>query len=89
MGISTQSHGIQSMLKEGYRHLAGLDEAVIKNTEACKELSTITRTSLSPNGLPLVVGFEIYRFCNIIMAKPAGGPRRDAAAAAGAGMDED
>lgn len=32
-----------------------------------------------------------YSVCKwqIIMAKPAGGPRRDAAAAAGAGMDED
>lgn len=41
---------IQSMLKEGHRHLSGLDEAVIKNIDACKELSTITRTSLGPNG---------------------------------------
>ncbi|KAG7551076.1 TCP-1-like chaperonin intermediate domain superfamily [Arabidopsis thaliana x Arabidopsis arenosa] len=55
MGISTQSHGIQSILKEGYRHLSGLDEAVIKNIEACKELSTITRTSLGPNGMNKMV----------------------------------
>lgn len=48
------------MLKEGYRHLSGLDEAVIKNIEACKELSTITRTSLGPNGLSLLAGFKIY-----------------------------
>ena len=48
--MSMQPYGIQSMLKEGYRHLSGLDEAVIKNIEACKELSTITRTSLGPNG---------------------------------------
>ncbi|KAF2556788.1 hypothetical protein F2Q68_00018356 [Brassica cretica] len=46
-----QPYGIQSMLKDGYRHLSGLDEAVIKNIEACKELSTITRTSLGPNVL--------------------------------------
>uniref|UniRef100_M4F2X3 T-complex protein 1 subunit theta n=1 Tax=Brassica campestris TaxID=3711 RepID=M4F2X3_BRACM len=39
-----QLYGIQSMLKEGYRH-----QAVIKNIKACKELSTITRTSLGPN----------------------------------------
>jgi len=50
VGMSMQPYGIQSMLKEGYRHLSGLDEAVIKNIEACKELSTITRTSLGPNG---------------------------------------
>lgn len=38
------------MLKEGHKHLSGLDEAVVKNIEACKELSAITRTSLGPNG---------------------------------------
>ncbi|XP_033144329.1 T-complex protein 1 subunit theta isoform X1 [Brassica rapa] len=55
MTMSMQPYGIQSMLKEGYRHLSGLDEAVIKNIEACKELSTITRTSLGPNGMNKMV----------------------------------
>jgi len=45
-----QPYGIQSMLKEGHKHLSGLDEAVLKNIDACKQLSTITRTSLGPNG---------------------------------------
>ena len=53
MGLQMQSHGIQSMLKEGHRHLSGLDEAVLKNVEACKALSIITRTSLGPNGISL------------------------------------
>jgi hypothetical protein len=44
------SFGMQSMLKEGHKHLSGLDEAVLKNIDACKQLSTITRTSLGPNG---------------------------------------
>ncbi|XP_010524976.1 PREDICTED: T-complex protein 1 subunit theta-like [Tarenaya hassleriana] len=55
MGFSMQPYGIQSMLKEGYRHLSGLDEAVIKNIDACKELSTITRTSIGPNGMNKMV----------------------------------
>jgi hypothetical protein len=38
------------MLKEGHRHLSGLEEAVLKNIDACRELSAITRTSLGPNG---------------------------------------
>ncbi|CAL5421061.1 unnamed protein product [Camellia sinensis] len=42
-------YGIQSMLKEGHKHMSGLDEAVLKNIDACKQLSTITRTSLGPN----------------------------------------
>lgn len=50
MGFQMPSHGIQSMLKEGHKHFSGLDEAVLKNIDACKQLSTITRTSLGPNG---------------------------------------
>ncbi|KAI5410245.1 hypothetical protein KIW84_055657 [Lathyrus oleraceus] len=42
---------MQSMLKEGHKHLSGLDKAVLKNTDACNQLSTITRTSLGPNGM--------------------------------------
>ncbi|XP_057764110.1 T-complex protein 1 subunit theta-like [Salvia miltiorrhiza] len=55
VGLSMQPYGIQSMLKEGHRHLSGLDEAVIKNIDACKQLSTITRTSLGPNGMNKMV----------------------------------
>lgn len=50
-----QPYGIQSMLKEGHKHLSGLDEAVIKNIDACKQLSAITRTSLGPNGMNKMV----------------------------------
>ncbi|GKV48693.1 hypothetical protein SLEP1_g55497 [Rubroshorea leprosula] len=49
MGFSMQPYGIQAMLKEGHKHLSGLEEAVLKNIDACKELSAITRTSLGPN----------------------------------------
>lgn len=38
------------MLKEGHKHLSGLEEAVLKNVEACKSLAQITRTSMGPNG---------------------------------------
>ena len=47
---SMAGYGIQSMLKEGHRHLSGLEEAVLKNIDACRELSAIKRTSLGPNG---------------------------------------
>lgn len=49
---SMAGYGIQSMLKDGHRHLSGLEEAVLKNIDACRELSAITRTSLGPNGEP-------------------------------------
>ncbi|KAF2288225.1 hypothetical protein GH714_005172 [Hevea brasiliensis] len=55
MGFSMQPYGIQAMLKEGHKHLSGLDEAVLKNIDACKQLSTITRTSLGPNGMNKMV----------------------------------
>ncbi|KAJ1398345.1 TCP-1-like chaperonin intermediate domain superfamily [Sesbania bispinosa] len=55
MGFNIQPYGMQSMLKEGHKHLSGLDEAVLKNIDACKQLSTITRTSLGPNGMNKMV----------------------------------
>lgn len=56
-----QPYGIQAMLKEGHKHLSGLDEAVIKNIEACKQLSIITRTSLGPNG---IFTFSPFRYAH-------------------------
>ena len=50
MGFQMQPYGMQAMLKEGHKHLSGLDEAVLKNIDACKQLSVITLTSLGPNG---------------------------------------
>merc|ERR1719230_2465572 len=43
------------MLKEGSKHLSGLEEATFKNIEAAKQLSTIVRTSLGPNGMNKMV----------------------------------
>jgi len=48
-------YGLQSMLKEGHKHFSGVEEAVLKNIEACKGLSQITRTSLGPNGMNKMV----------------------------------
>jgi T-complex protein 1 subunit theta len=50
MGTAGMPYGLQAMLKDGYKHMSGMAEAVMKNLEACKELSKITRTSLGPNG---------------------------------------
>ncbi|KAK8633246.1 hypothetical protein V6N13_014094 [Hibiscus sabdariffa] len=55
MAFSMKNYGIQSMLKEGHKHLSGLEEAVLKNIDACKQLSTITRTSLGPDGMNKMV----------------------------------
>lgn len=52
--LNTQQ-GFQSMLKEGYRHYAGLEEAILRNIDAAKELSMLTRTSFGPNGMKKMV----------------------------------
>lgn len=48
-------YGLGAMLKEGHKHLSGLEEAVMKNIDACKALSQIARTSLGPNGMNKMV----------------------------------
>lgn len=52
--LSTQ-YGFQNLLKEGYRHYAGLEEAILRNIEACKGVSNITKTSYGPNGMKKLV----------------------------------
>ena len=47
--------GVQGMLKEGHKHLTGLEEATFKNIEAAKQLSSCIRTSLGPNGMNKMV----------------------------------
>lgn len=47
--------GLSDLLKDGHKHFSGVDEAVLKNIEACKKLSTITRTSIGPNGMNKMV----------------------------------
>lgn len=43
--------GMGGLLREGTKNMSGVDEAVLKNIEACKSLSKIVRTSLGPNGM--------------------------------------
>ena len=46
-----QQQGVQSLLKDGGRHFSGVDEALLKNIEACKNLARITKSSLGPYGM--------------------------------------
>lgn len=46
-----QQMGVQSLLKEGGRHFSGVDEALLRNIEACKNLAQITKSSLGPYGM--------------------------------------
>ncbi|OAX35707.1 T-complex protein 1 [Rhizopogon vinicolor AM-OR11-026] len=38
------------LFKEGYKHLQGLEDAVLRNIQAVNELSDLVRTSFGPNG---------------------------------------
>lgn len=50
-GSYTGGMGMSSMLKEGSKHFSGVEEATLKNIQACKELAATVRTSLGPNGM--------------------------------------
>ena len=59
--MQNSSFGFQNLLKEGYRHYAGLEEAILRNIGACKEISLLTRTSYGPNGMKKMVVNHIDR----------------------------
>lgn len=45
------SQGLSGLLKEGTKHVTGLDEAVLRNIDACRQLAALVRSSLGPNGM--------------------------------------
>lgn len=47
--------GAQNMLKKGHSSSQGLDEAVLRNIEAAKQLATMVSTSMGPNGMNKLV----------------------------------
>lgn len=51
----SSAYGIQNLLKDGYRHYAGLEEAILRNIEAVKGVSNLTKTSFGPNGMKKLV----------------------------------
>jgi len=50
-----QAAGLGGMLKSGHQSMEGLESATLRNVEACRGISTITRTSLGPNGMNKLV----------------------------------
>jgi len=39
------------MMKDGAKHFSGTDEATFRNTQACKDIANIVKTSFGPNGM--------------------------------------
>jgi len=55
MAMPTGAYGMSQMMKEGSKHLSGLEAATLKNIDACKQLTNTVRTSLGPNGMNKMV----------------------------------
>jgi T-complex protein 1 subunit theta len=47
--------GLSELLKEGTKHISGVEGAVLRNLEAVQQLSTLTKTSMGPNGMNKMV----------------------------------
>merc|ERR1712226_1364612 len=50
MALSVPKSIMQAMLKDGAKSFKGLEEAVYRNIEACRQLTKILRSSFGPNG---------------------------------------
>ena len=48
--MNFNQNSIQEILKEGTKHLSGLEQSMLRNIEAVRDLSELTRTSMGPNG---------------------------------------
>ncbi len=59
----------QSLLKDGFRTYSGVEEAIVRNIEAVKEISSMARTSLGPNGMNK---FIINHLDKIYLTKDSG-----------------
>lgn len=51
MALHVPRMGIRNMMKEGTQHFSGLEEAVYRNIDACKQIAKIVRSSFGPNGM--------------------------------------
>jgi T-complex protein 1 subunit theta len=55
MALSVPRSAIQNMMKDGAKSFSGLEEAVYRNIEACRQLTKILRSSYGPNGMNKMV----------------------------------
>jgi T-complex protein 1 subunit theta len=51
MSYFNQVGSFNSLLKEGFKHYKGAQEAIMRNIEAVNDMASMTRTSLGPNGM--------------------------------------
>ena len=58
-----------SLLKDGYKTYSGVEETIMRNIDAVKEISSMTRTSLGPNGMNK---FIVNHLDKLYMTKDSG-----------------
>lgn len=51
MAVRNMRRGIPNLFKEGTKTLTGLEQAVLRNVEACVQVADLTRSSYGPNGM--------------------------------------
>eukprot|EP00123_Amoebidium_parasiticum_P014885 comp22685_c1_seq1/m.35103 comp22685_c1_seq1/g.35103 ORF comp22685_c1_seq1/g.35103 comp22685_c1_seq1/m.35103 type:complete len:546 (-) comp22685_c1_seq1:106-1743(-) len=61
MALRIPQAGFAAMMKDGAKSYSGLEEAVYRNINACKELTQIIRTSLGPNGMNKMIINHVER----------------------------
>lgn len=55
MALSVPKSMMQNMMKDGAKSFRGLEEAVYRNIDACRQLTKILRSSYGPNGMNKMV----------------------------------
>lgn len=55
MASYAPTSGLSSLLKDGTKHISGVDAAVLKNIDACTQLGTLVSTSLGPHARRKIV----------------------------------
>ncbi|KAI6648819.1 T-complex protein 1 subunit theta isoform X2 [Oopsacas minuta] len=55
MALHVAKSGFSTLLKDGARHFSGTDESLLRNIEACTDLSDLIRTSYGPIGMSKMV----------------------------------
>lgn len=51
MALHVPQSRVGSMMKDGTKHFSGVDEAIFRNVQACKDIAKIVKSSFGPNGM--------------------------------------
>jgi T-complex protein 1 subunit theta len=59
--MNFNQNSVSEILKDGTKHLSGLEQSMLRNIEAVRDLSELTRTSMGPNGISFHVDSPLSR----------------------------